>query len=325
MTLENDFLPFAQTSTILPTQSAYAADPNTLGGRPSGILPATIFNKICRQASFGTAALALLIVDYASQPALDDGNLTGEFVPHLATAIQNLATTALSGTITTINGEISTINGTLATHTSEIGTNTGNISTINGEISTINGEISTINGEISTINGEISALQSGTQTVWIPASAMQPDGTTYPTGNIVQFGTNRFTLNALSFTNGVADLAYFSVAMPTSWNAGTVTAKFHWYGTTGSGSVVFGLSGTSIANGNSLDASFGTPQVISSAYVSANNLVISGATPAITIGGTPAAGNLVEFKVSRSASDSFSSLAQLIGLQLTYTATSAFG
>ena len=187
------------------------------------------------------------------------------------------------------------------------------------------GTLTTLEANLVIAIKAIAAANSGTQTLWVPATAMQPDGTTYPTGNITQFGTNKFTLNTLGFTNGVADLAYFSVAMPTSWNAGTVTAKFHWYGTTGSGSVVFGLAGADIANSGSLDASFGGAQTASSAYVGANDLVISGATSAITIGGTPAAGDLVEFKVSRSASDTFSSIAYLIGLQLTYTATSAFG
>ena len=259
MTVSSDFLVFDSSGTNIVSQSTYSADPNTAGGRPTGIWPSNVANKTLRQGSIGAALLGKLIVDYASANAVDDGTLT-TLEANLIIAIKAIA-----------------------------------------------------------------ATQTGIQTLWVPASAMQPDGTTYPVGNTTQFGTNKFTLNTLGFTNGIADLAYFSVAMPTSWNAGTVTAKFHWYGTTGSGSVVFGLGGADVANGGSLDASFGATQTASSAYVGANDLVISGATSAITIGGTPAAGDLVEFKVSRSASDSFSSVAYLIGLQLTYTATSAFG
>jgi len=259
MTVSSDFLVFDSSGTNIVSQSTYSADPNTAGGRPTGIWPSNVVNKTLRQGSIGAALLGRLIVDYASANAVDDGTLT-TLETNLVTAIKAIA-----------------------------------------------------------------ATQTGIQTLWVPASAMQPDGATYPVGNITQFAINKFTLNTLGFANGVVDVAYFSVAMPTSWNADTVTAKFYWYGTTGAGSTSFSLSGVDITNGYTLDNGFGTAQAASSAYVSGGNLVVSGATSAITIGGTPAAGDLVEFKVSRSASDSFSSIAYLIGLQLTYTATSAFG
>ena len=286
MTVSSDFLVFDSSGTNIVNQSTYATDPNTAGGRPTGIWPSNVANKTLRQGSIGAALLGKLIVDYASANAVDDGTLA-TLEANLVIALNAIA---VADAAAIVNAGSSTVQSIAVADATNI------------------------------VNAA-----TGIQTLWIPASAMQPDGTTYPTGNITQFGTNKFTLNTLGFANGVADLAYFSVAMPTSWNAGTVTAKFHWYGTTGSGSVVFGLGGADVANGGSLDASFGSTQTASSAYASTNGLVISGATPAITIGGTPAAGHLVEFKVSRSASDSFSSIAYLIGLQLTYTATSVFG
>ena len=93
MTLENDFLLFAQTAVNIESQAAYAADSNTLNGRPSGVFPSNVFNKIGRQATYGSAALAQLIVSYATQSALDDGNLS-TFTANLVAAIQAIATGA---------------------------------------------------------------------------------------------------------------------------------------------------------------------------------------------------------------------------------------
>jgi hypothetical protein len=91
MTLENDFILFANTCTDIIDQATYAADPNTAGGRPSGIFPSNVYNKIARQSSYASAALAQLIVSYATQPAIDNANLS-TFTANLVAAIQAIAT-----------------------------------------------------------------------------------------------------------------------------------------------------------------------------------------------------------------------------------------
>lgn len=93
MTLENDFILFGSTCTNIDSQAAYAADPNTANGRPSGIYPSTAYNKTARQSSYASAALAQLIVSYALQPAVDNGNLS-TFVTNLVTAIQAISTSS---------------------------------------------------------------------------------------------------------------------------------------------------------------------------------------------------------------------------------------
>lgn len=91
MTLQNDFILFGSTCTNIDSQGTYAADPNTAGGRPAGILPSMVYNKVSRQASYASTALAQLIVSYGLQPALDNGNVA-TYAANLVTTIQAIAT-----------------------------------------------------------------------------------------------------------------------------------------------------------------------------------------------------------------------------------------
>ena len=93
MTLQNDFILFGSTCTNIDSQAAYAADTNTANGRPAGILPSTVLNKILRQGSYASSALAQLIVSYAAQPAIDNGTLS-TFTANLVAAIQAIATSS---------------------------------------------------------------------------------------------------------------------------------------------------------------------------------------------------------------------------------------
>src|SRR5208283_3530529 len=91
MPLQNDFILFGSTASNIDSQAAYAADTNTANGRPSGTFPSNVFNKIARQSSYASSALAQLINTYAVQGAIDNGNLT-QFTNNLVAAIQAIAT-----------------------------------------------------------------------------------------------------------------------------------------------------------------------------------------------------------------------------------------
>lgn len=114
------------------------------------------------------------------------------------------------------------------------------------------------------------------------------------------------------------------VAMPSDWNAGTVTANVYWTAnSTSTNSVVWGVAGVDYADGSTIDAAFGTAQEVTQANTAtANQVHISTATAAITIAGTPAAGNLVLYRVYRDSanvSDTLAATARLIGVMINFT------
>jgi len=110
--------------------------------------------------------------------------------------------------------------------------------------------------------------------------------------------------------------------MPSDWDGGTITATFYWEYATGSASetVRWYCQGRSFANDEAIDQAWGTGQYVDDTAIAAGDLHISSATPAITLGGTPAAGELVQFRVYRDvANDNLAGDALLLGVMITFT------
>lgn len=165
----------------------------------------------------------------------------------------------------------------------------------------------------------------GKQTIWVPAGAMAPRITLGATAAAAETPTNKVMMKTLDFDAAADEFAQFSVAMPKSWNLGTVTAQFCWSNASGTGSVVWGVQAVAISDDDVLEAAFGTAQIVTDAVTAAGDLMVSAETGAITIAGTPAALDLVVFQVYRDAdngSDTLAGDARLHGVRL-YITTNA--
>lgn len=170
----------------------------------------------------------------------------------------------------------------------------------------------------------VSASGGGSTNIWIPASAWIPRTTTGAGIDSREQSTNKINTDELLFDAGTDEFAQAMIVMPSNWNAGTVTAKFHWTASTGSGDVVWGLSGRAYANDDALDQAQGTAQTVTDTLTATNDLDITSATSAITLGGTAAAGNPVIFEVYRDANaagDTLAADARLLGVEISYTST----
>jgi hypothetical protein len=74
----NDFLPFATgAGANVENQASYASDPSTSAGFSAGIAQSQKLNKVWRQASFISAAMAQIVVNELGVDVLDDGDLAG--------------------------------------------------------------------------------------------------------------------------------------------------------------------------------------------------------------------------------------------------------
>jgi hypothetical protein len=142
--------------------------------------------------------------------------------------------------------------------------------------------------------------------------------------NTNEMSTNKQTIKTADFDASTEEYADFVVLMPSDWDGGTLTAKFAWMhaATTTNFGVVWGIKARSYADDEALDQAFGTAVTVSDTGGTTNDLYVTSATGAMTIGGTPAAGGLVVFRVYRKAADASDTMtidAKLIGVQLTYT------
>lgn len=156
----------------------------------------------------------------------------------------------------------------------------------------------------------------------IMAAAMTPNTTNGPSAGSVELTTNKNMLVTQDYDTTTAESAQFCVPMPESWNEGTITFKPLWTAASGSGGVAWGLQGVAISDDDTMDVAFGTQVVVTDTFITANDLHVGAESTAVTISGSPAAGDLVNFKVQRvvsNGSDTLAVDAKLIGIRIYYT------
>jgi hypothetical protein len=169
---------------------------------------------------------------------------------------------------------------------------------------------------------------AGKETMWVPAAAMYPNTTNGADGpNQVELTAGQPEVKSLDFAEDADDFAQFSVAMPKSWNEGTLTYQPYW-SVTGSdvGTVQWGLQAVAISDDEDIDSAFGTAVLTTAKAASgtADDLMISDESGAMTVGGTPAAGDNVFFQIYRDVSgDSQTAAARLIGIKIFFTTDAA--
>ena len=137
-----------------------------------------------------------------------------------------------------------------------------------------------------------------------------------------EYATNKQNLYRMSFVAGSASYAEWTVAMPANWDGSTVTAVFYWMqpGTTNQ-NIVWGIAGRSYGDGELVDQAWGSSVTVTDdSSATANQVRISDATGACTIGGTPASGELVQLRIFRygTGSDTLTQTAQLIAVKIQY-------
>jgi len=186
--------------------------------------------------------------------------------------------------------------------------------------------VDAINGSgIDASSGTLVNAAIGKQSMWIPAAAMYPS-TTNGCAELtqVEIAANQPELKVLDFADGADDYAQFSIAMPSYWNESTVTFKSFWTVTgTNTGTVQFALEGLAKTSDDAIGGTaFSSPATHTALAHSgtSNDIMVSAESSACTIQGSPAAGDLCFFRITRDISgDTQTGAARLIGIQLFYT------
>lgn len=145
------------------------------------------------------------------------------------------------------------------------------------------------------------------------------------TNNIIETTSDKVNITVADFDAATIEYKHWQIAMPDDYDGGTVTYKVYYTHTTGTTDLacIWTLEGVSFADGETLDLTFGTGVDVTktSAAATANILHVTDESGAVTIAGTPAAGELVVFRLSRKASDGSDTLtvdARLIGVLIKY-------
>ena len=177
-------------------------------------------------------------------------------------------------------------------------------------------------------SGSAAVKIAGTETIWIPAQAMYAATTNGAEAAQAETTATRPDLKVLDFDASTAEYAQFAIAMPKSWNLGTVTYQVFWSpSNTNTGNCIFGLQGLSCTEGDTADAVFGTAQEVTDAGIgTVEDVQMTAVSSAMTIAGSPADDDQCFFQLYRDAndgSDTFTGDARVLGIKLFYTTDAA--
>jgi hypothetical protein len=160
--------------------------------------------------------------------------------------------------------------------------------------------------------------------MWIPAQAMYVTTTNGAATASVETTALRPELKVLDYDASTNEYAQFAVAMPKSWNLGTVTFQAFWSpSSVDTGNALIGLQGVAIANDATADVVFGSGITVTDAGGGAvEDVLVSPVSGAVTIAGTLADDMQTFFQIYRNAadgSDTFTGDVRLLGIKLFYT------
>ena len=177
-------------------------------------------------------------------------------------------------------------------------------------------------------SGTAAVKIAGKETIWIPATAMFGPTTNPADAAQVETTATRPDLKVFDFDASTKQYTQFTIAMPKSWNEGTLTYQVYWSpSTTNTGNAIFGLQGVACADGDTIDVAYGTAIEVTDAGIgTVEDQQITSESSAMTVAGSPAAGEQSYFQLYRDAadgSDTFTGECRVLGIKLFFTTDAA--
>jgi hypothetical protein len=185
---------------------------------------------------------------------------------------------------------------------------------------TIDGDNNTISN--LAIGAEVGTTLTETEEIWIPAGSFTSATTNGAEITSRETTTNVVNYHYAAFDTTTSEIAWFTWTPPANWNAGTVRFKLYWTNTAGltTETIDFDLAAVAFANDDAIDTAVGSAQNVTDTWLAQGDMHITAFSSAITIAGSPAAGEEVHFKLSRDvASDNLTGDCDVIGIILEYT------
>ena len=156
---------------------------------------------------------------------------------------------------------------------------------------------------------------------WIPARDMSPSAS----GGCAALATiasaaNQPDIQTLDFDATTPEFAQFAILMPKRWDRGTVTFAPVWsHAAAASFGVVWELQAVAVSNDDAIAVAYGAAVGSTDTGGTTNDVYVGPESAAITVAGSPAAGDVVFFRLARApanGSDTLNVDARLHGIDL---------
>ena len=156
---------------------------------------------------------------------------------------------------------------------------------------------------------------------YIPASAFVTATTNGAANGTYESATNKVIIPVYDFYTTTQEFIGIAIPTPHFWDASTITAQFIWTAASGSGGVAFAAQAICFSDDDALDTAYGTEQVATDTLLTALDDHHTAFTSAITVAGSPVAGDLICIRVKRVPGDAADTLgvdARLIGVKIRF-------
>ena len=176
--------------------------------------------------------------------------------------------------------------------------------------------------------GGVALKIAGKETMWVPAAAMYGPTTNPADEAQVETTATRPDLKVWDFDASTQQYTQFTAAMPKSWNEGTISYQVYWSpSSTNTGNCIFGLQAVACADSDTIDVAYGTAVEVTDAGIgTVEDQQISSESGAVTVAGSPAAGEQTYFQLFRKAADggdTFTGESRVLGIKIFYTTDAA--
>jgi hypothetical protein len=156
----------------------------------------------------------------------------------------------------------------------------------------------------------------GLHDIWIAAGSWYADYTAPPEWGSVNGASDQPDYAYWTFDPTTEKAVWTVLRLPKSWNGGTITFQPSWWhqSTTTNFGIAWSMRAVAIGNDDALAVSYGTAQTSIDTGGTTADVYTGPESSAITIAGTPAAGDLVFLELRRLPADGSDNLAVAAGL-----------
>ena len=175
-------------------------------------------------------------------------------------------------------------------------------------------------------SGTAAVKVAGTETIWVPATAMYAETTNGAELAQTVLTAGNPELKAFDFDTSTAEAVQFNVCFPKSWDAGTVTFQTFWSASsTDTGTGGFTLAGCSVASDVDYDLAFGTAVANTALAASGtqDDLMVNVVSGAVTIASVADDTNTIFRLVRDTGTDTNTGDLRLVGVKIFYTTDAA--
>ena len=167
---------------------------------------------------------------------------------------------------------------------------------------------------------------AGTETMWVPATAMYASTTNGAEAAQEELTAGNPELKTFDFDASTAESVQFNVCFPKSWDEGVVTFQTFWSASsTDTGTGGFTLAGCSVATDVDYDLAFGTPVANTALAASGtqDDLMVNVVSGAVTIASAAVDTNTIFRLVRDTGTDTNTGDLRLVGAKIFYTTNAA--